>query len=184
MILAAVSTSLNWNDSVSRTQHALLRCVRFRPKGKKVVVLGGGLTGLVAAWDLAKKGIVATLIDPAPYDIISDAIPESAMTAHHEAMAKIGVQFEQTTPDPDATFYLENWDAVIVASATYTEQNSIFSQNKQTLQTNNPNIFSASSAPLTSTVDQLATGRKLALSTERFVQKGISHSRPGIRGEL
>jgi len=51
---AAVATTIGWPDSAGAVT----------PKGKKVVVLGGGVGGLTAAHELAERGFAVTVVEP------------------------------------------------------------------------------------------------------------------------
>lgn len=141
-------------------------------KGKRVAVIGGGLSGLTAVYDLARKGYTVILIEAADrlggriWDAPESALPRSLIAQELVVLDKLGVDvLLETTPDVEgvcATYhavYLATGQAdVTVAPATYA--------------TDQPNLFAGGSllretwSPITSMSD----GRRAAISIDRYLQ--------------
>lgn len=73
---------------------------RLPAKGQRVIVLGGGLSGLVVANDLARKGLTVTVRHVAErpgghlWNMTAE-VPEAVLLAEVEGLARLGVRFER-----------------------------------------------------------------------------------------
>lgn len=139
-------------------------------KGKRVLILGGGLSALAAAWDLAKKGINPTILSTETYDGIASRIPEDAFAQHEQAMEKLGVIFSNEEPPTDLTKACAEWDAVLLASPEVADNYACELSNPKILQTDISSVFSVPSPCIATTIERIALGRTLALSAERSIQ--------------
>ena len=89
------------------------------PKSKKVAVIGDGMAGLVAAWDLSRKAYPVDLFyaggRPAEGLIAAfPALTPEALDGELEAMRKSGVTLIRREPDKALFQEVEGYDAVFV----------------------------------------------------------------------
>lgn len=89
------------------------------PKSKKVAVIGDGMAGLVAAWDLSRKAYPVDLFYAGgrPAEGLIAAFPvltPEALDGELEAMRKSGVTLIRRDPDQALFQEVEGYDAVFV----------------------------------------------------------------------
>ncbi|WP_147820877.1 pyridine nucleotide-disulfide oxidoreductase/dicluster-binding protein [Salidesulfovibrio onnuriiensis] len=148
-------------------------------RGKSVAVIGGGLTGLCAAWELARRGFRTTLYCGVPGSDLS-ALPETQLPAgalerELENLARLGAALETGVPLDTALIeaQLAENDAVFLDSDALSEAMADFGEpDELTLGTGQPGLFASprgESAP----VLKAAAARRAANSVERFTQ-GVS----------
>ncbi|WP_272700702.1 pyridine nucleotide-disulfide oxidoreductase/dicluster-binding protein [Desulfovibrio sp. Fe33] len=141
--------------------------------GKSVAVIGGGMTGLCAAWEIARKGFAVTVYCVAPD--VGAALPEGALEGELEAMDRMGVTLERgVESSPELVeAQLEEMDAVFVDSDAVAASVLNFGEpDEVTLGTNRLGLFASRSGEK-SPVFQAAAGRRAANSIMRFCQ-GVS----------
>ncbi|SHJ25818.1 pyridine nucleotide-disulfide oxidoreductase/dicluster-binding protein [Halodesulfovibrio aestuarii] len=139
-------------------------------KGKRVLIIGGGLSALAAAWDLAKKGISPTILSTEAYDDVASNIPEKAFEQHEQAMKKLGVLFSSEELPEDLAEICTKWDAVLLATSEVANQYPCELINPKTLQTNISSVFTVPFPCIATSIERIALGRTLALSAERSIQ--------------
>lgn len=139
-------------------------------KNKRVLILGGGLTALAAAWELAKKGITPTIASPDAYAEISSHLPQEALEKHTQAFEKLGVQFSTEQAPKDLESACDDWNAILVASPELTDRYACTVTDLQILQTQISSVFAVPSPWNASTIERVALGRTLAFSAERSIQ--------------
>ncbi|MCU0602598.1 MAG: heterodisulfide reductase-related iron-sulfur binding cluster [Desulfobacterales bacterium] len=158
-------------------------------RGRTVAVVGSGLGGLTAAWDLARKGYSVRVFEPGPRpggplrDIPVQRLPEAAMEAELERLAALGVELsmnvavepaqflEQCISEHDAVFLsLESvqgraWNLPKDAAGRITVDPSLQA-------TGRPGVYADGrpDAAGASPVWQAAQGRWAATSIDRFLQ--------------
>lgn len=143
-------------------------------RGKSVVVLGGSLTGVCAAWELGRRGFDVSLhchflgagLDDLPHGVLEREI---------ESLRKMGVDLKESisiTPELLACL-LEEKDAVFIDSDDVPDSLLDFGEpDELTLGTRRAGVF-ASRKRESSSILQAAAGRRAANSIERFTQ-GVS----------
>lgn len=140
------------------------------PKGKNVLIIGGGLTALAAAWDLAKKGITPTILSDNPYEDLATALPEDSFAQHQAAFEKLGVQFSSEDLPSNLKEASKTWDAILLATQEAADQYDCSITNPAILQTDISSVFSVPSPSIATKIERIAQGKTLALSAERSMQ--------------
>ena len=110
---------------------APLRIPPFLPKkARSCAIVGGGLTGMTCALDLARKGYKVTLFEAHDSlggrlrDLPEDRLPKSILEEEISTLLKFNVQVELktsvplATPEEAAAFLLEKHDAAFIACST------------------------------------------------------------------
>ncbi|MBG0789882.1 MAG: 4Fe-4S dicluster domain-containing protein [Desulfovibrionaceae bacterium] len=149
------------------------------PRRKSVAVLGGGLTGLCAAWEMVRRGFGVTLYCAEPgrdLAALSESIlPKGVLARELDGLRAMGAAVEEgAEPTPDLLeSLLEEKDAVFADADDLPEAMRDFGEPDEiTLGTRVTGLF-ASRAGETSAVFRAAAGRRAANSIERFTQ-GVS----------
>jgi heterodisulfide reductase subunit A len=98
-------------------------------KGKKIAVIGAGPAGLLAAYDLRRKGYAVTVFDAFPEaggtllsGIPEYRLPRAILEKETDIVGKLGVEFRfNTTVGKDISFDLlkKEYDAVFIAIGTH-----------------------------------------------------------------
>ncbi|MCB8983423.1 MAG: 4Fe-4S dicluster domain-containing protein [Ardenticatenaceae bacterium] len=141
-------------------------------KPKRVAVVGGGLSGLTAVSDLARKGYSLTLYEATDrlggriWDTPESVLPRDLITRDLAVLAELGVDVRlETAPDLDAL--CQSYDAVYLAIG----QGSVV-VDPLTYAADRPGLFAGGSllrdrwSPITSMSD----GRRAATSIDRYLQ--------------
>lgn len=148
-------------------------------RGKSVAVIGGGLTGLCATWEMARRGFDVTLycshVGGELIDLSESVLPDGVLLREVENLKTMGAVIEDGV---EVTLSLldtvsHQYDAVFVDSTSVPESLLAFGKpDDLTLGTQLKGVF-ASGGGAESPVFQAATGRRAANSIERFTQ-GVS----------
>lgn len=153
-------------------------------KDFRVAVLGAGLAGLVAAFDLARKGFRVEVftglhaIGGPLLELNSDLLPPEALESELALLAKSGVVFS-TSQLVDAAFLkrLRRERDVCFADLSEAAVAALFPEpgaapDPLSLETALPGVFAGGDTTATSSpISDAAQGRKAAASIERFRQK-------------
>ena len=163
-------------DNATRTP----RLVILPARGKAVAVYGGGLAGLAAAWDLARKGFAATLFSADPWPGLLAAHPgrltEAALAEARSQLERLGVALAPARDlDRGAVqAALADFAAVVVDPELATAEALGLSSDPQTLAAALPGLFAAPRTALEQAAGSpaalAALGRRAAGSVERHVQ--------------
>lgn len=148
-------------------------------RNKSVAVLGGGMTGLCAAWELARRGFdVALHCDSIGAELRAlpeTVMPEGILDAEIAHLKKLGVSIHTESSMNGALLdsLREANDAIFLDSDDLPESMLTFGEpDELTLGTTQPGVF-ASRKGEGQAIFQAATGRRAANSIERFTQ-GVS----------
>lgn len=143
-------------------------------RGKKAAVFGGGLTGLCAAWELARRGFDVTLHCSVP-GVFLPELPDGVVERELSSLETLGVRIEAgvTITKEYIESLLEAVDAAFVDSDALADQDFGYgTPDALTLGTERVGLF-ASIPGEASPVFQAAAGRRAANSIERYTQ-GVS----------
>ncbi len=170
-------------------------------KNKRIAVLGGGLSGLTAAFDLGKKGFGVVVFEKGPHlggslwSIPEEKLPREIMAGDLEVLEKIGVEVRlNTTVGKDISFesLCGDFDAVYVATGEgtsdafglSTDAGSRITVDSVTLAASREGVFAGGGLRRTggqgSPIQSISDGRIAAISIDRFLQKvSLTASRIG-----
>ncbi|MCJ2164786.1 MULTISPECIES: pyridine nucleotide-disulfide oxidoreductase/dicluster-binding protein [unclassified Pseudodesulfovibrio] len=141
---------------------------------KSVAVVGAGMTGLCAAWEMVRRGFQVALYCVTPGGSLPD-LPEGVLQRELDSLKAMGTVIEAGASISPALVesLLAEKDAVFVDSDDMPAEVLSFGEpDAITLGTRESGLF-ASRTGETSAVLQAATGRRAANSIERFTQ-GVS----------
>jgi glutamate synthase (NADPH/NADH) small chain len=145
---------------------------KLPPRGKRVAVIGGGLSGLTAVSDLSRKGYTLTLFESADHlgghlwELPEAILPRKLVEQDVTVLAELGVAVRLGTV-PDLDEVCQNYDAVYLATGQ-----ADVAVDPITYATDRPGLFAGGSllrdtwSPITSMSD----GRRAAISIDRFLQ--------------
>ncbi len=175
----------------------------FLPPGKdkRVAVAGGGLSGLTAAFDLAKKGYSVEVFEKEArlggslFRFSREQLPEEVIAADLKALEKVGVTIRLSVragEDISLESMCSDFDAVYLAPGQQPagglglglDAAGRWVIDPFTLGTTNPKVFAGGSVRRPpgkrSPIESIADGRRAAVSIDRFLQKvSLTASRSG-----
>jgi Fe-S oxidoreductase len=178
---------------VEAASDTIRRAPQRARKAKRVAVVGAGLSGLTAAFDLAMKGCAVTVFEAEPRPLMrqardySDALPAAAIEADVAALAKLGVAFLYQSRVDGGTgplgleTLIEGYDAVLLAlgdesAAQFAGALSVTAHGRleidpTTRAASRAKVFGggAHGAPY-SPIGAAADGRRAGASIDRFLQ--------------
>ncbi|EMG36405.1 aldehyde dehydrogenase, iron-sulfur subunit [Desulfocurvibacter africanus PCS] len=165
------------------------RLLPLPSRGKRVAVVGGGLSALTVAWDMGRKGYAVSLFSDEPggtlLDLPEERLPREALSTELERLKMLRVTLQPGLPLEAATLkrLAEEHDAVYVgfdertppdatALGLETEQDGTPKLEPLSLATSMPGVFAGGVQPLgpLSPIGLAAQGRKAAVSMDRLVQ--------------
>jgi NADPH-dependent glutamate synthase beta subunit-like oxidoreductase len=162
----------------------------LRKRGKRVAIVGGGLSGLTAAFDLARKGYGAVIYEAADclggrlWNLPEQVLPHNIIHGELAIVAQVGVQVRFNMPlrhDGLAGLRSE-FDAVYLAIGASDETFDL-ALNEQgrvhidsaTFATGQDGIFAGGSLLRSvaewSFIQSVSDGRRAAISIDRYLQK-------------
>jgi NADPH-dependent glutamate synthase beta subunit-like oxidoreductase len=158
-------------------------------KNRKVAVVGGGLSGLTAALDLAKKGYPVVLFEARDrlggrlWDVPEEILPRSVITAELNVVVQAGVELRLKTPLGKGLSLADlrtEFEAVYLslrieghkADGLGSSDGERAQVDPATLATSQPGVFAT---PLRegsySAILAISDGRRAAVSIDRYLQK-------------
>ena len=158
-------------------------------KNRRAAVVGGGLAGLTAALDLAKKGYPVVLFEARDqlggrlWDVPEEILPRSVMTAELSMVAQAGVELRLETPlgkDLSLPDLCTQFEAVYLSPGNEGHNlDGLGSSDGErsrvdpaTLATGQPGIFATPLREgLNSPILAISDGRRAAVSIDRYLQK-------------
>jgi len=170
-------------------------------KEKRVGVVGGGLSGLTAAFDLAKKGYAVVVFEKGPHlggslwNFPEEKLPGKIIAEDLQVLERVGVEVRlNTTVGKDISFEAlrEDFDAVYVAAGAEspdvfgleTDAGGRIVVDSATLAAGREGVFAGGGIRLAvgerSPIRSISDGRIAAISIDRFAQKvSLTASRGG-----
>lgn len=166
--------------------------------GKRVAVLGGGPTGISAAFHLAVYGHAATVFEREPRvggriltEFDRDALPSEILEAEVALIARLGVEFVTDTAvdkdgSPGPEQLADQFDVVLIAAGIGARQQAAawgvettdrgLNVDKATYRTSRAGIFAAGGAvrPVKLVVRSTADGKEAAQSIDRYLDNPAS----------
>jgi NADPH-dependent glutamate synthase beta subunit-like oxidoreductase len=148
-------------------------------KNASVAVIGGGLSGLTAAYELARKGFRVELFERQErlggrlWDFPEDVLPRNLIEEETGLPAAAGVIVhlgQEAGPELAAS---EAYDAVFMGTGKAGTGGFALTPDPISFQTADPKVFAGGSLrdlPL-STIRSISDGRRAAVSIDRFLQK-------------
>ncbi len=145
---------------------------KLPPRGKRVAVVGGGLSGLTAVYDLSRKGYTLTLFESTDHlgghlwELPEAILPRELIEQDVTVLAELGVEIRLGSA-PDLDEVCQNYDAVYLAAGQ-----ADVTVDPITYATDRPGLFAGGSllgdtwSPITSMSD----GRRAAISIDRYLQ--------------
>jgi Fe-S oxidoreductase len=178
---------------VEAASDTIRRAPQRARKAKRVAVVGAGLSGLTAAFDLAMKGCAVTVFEAEPRPLTrltrdyADALPPAAIEADVAALVKLGVAFlcqscvEGGAGPLGLETLIDGYDAVLLAlgagsAAPFADALRVTAEGRveidpATCAASRAKVFSggAHGAPY-SPIGAAADGRRAAASIDRLLQ--------------
>jgi glutamate synthase (NADPH/NADH) small chain len=148
-------------------------------KDKHIAVVGGGISGVTAAFDLSKKGYLVTIYEAKGrlggrmWDFSEDQLPQEVITEGLSILDELGIKIKlNTVVGKDITLdkLSEEYDAVYLGTGEWSETITI---DPITFETGMKGIFSGGRLMKEnnqSIIYSVSTGRRAALSIDRYVQ--------------
>jgi len=160
-------------------------------KEKRLAILGGGLSGLTAAFDLAKKGYSIVVFEKEPrlggslWRFREAELPREAIAADLQALEKLGVEIRlEITIGRDLAFatLCEEFEAVYLALGEKPpdtfglalDEQGLIAISPVTFATSREGVFAGGGmrlGPEHSPIQAMADGRRAAISLDRYLQK-------------
>ncbi|MHB1652627.1 MAG: pyridine nucleotide-disulfide oxidoreductase/dicluster-binding protein [Desulfitobacteriaceae bacterium] len=174
---------------VSNYLVAPLRPVAVKPKQQQVAVIGGGLSGLTAAWELSKKGYSVVIFEAEPelgghlLSLSEEVLPKQVIESELAVLWQNGVQIRCNTcigRELSLTQVQKDFDAVYLAigSKGTVPAEMLGAEGKVGIDSVSyitvlPGVFAGGSIRTgrISFVHSAADGRRAAISIDRYLQQ-------------
>jgi Fe-S oxidoreductase len=161
------------------------------PKNKgNIAIVGGGLSGIVAAVELDKKGYKVTIYEKTDrlggslWDYEGKGLETAILEEELLVIKQKGISVVYNTEVEEASLqsYLEQYDAVYLGTGIWGKAYTI---NPETFQSNEPSLFVGGKLQTqnSSVIYSVSSGRRAAVSIDRYITKtsmSASREREGI----
>jgi len=183
--------------SIDAAYPTIRRAPQTARKPKRVAIVGAGLSGLTAAFDLAMKGYAVTVYEAETRPLsrtgaaFAGALSDSAVDADVAALAGVGVTVRTSTRigGSELTGLSLGFDAALVAigassALDFASELAVTGEGRlvvdpDTCATRHAKVFGAVHDASVSAIAAAADGRRAAVSIDRFLQgASLTASRP------
>lgn len=161
------------------------------PKNKgKVAIIGGGLSGCVAALELDKKGYAVTIFEKSTrlggslWGYEGKGLEKEILEEELSIILQKGikVQYQTEVLSTDLEEYFKTYDAIYLGSAKWNQELNVDSQ---TFQVEKSPLFVGGKLQVknSSIIHSLSSGKRAAVSIDRFISKTsmlASREREGV----
>ncbi len=166
-------------------EESLLSPVTGR-KNALVSVIGGGLCGMTAAWELARKGYRVVLFDQAEqlggqlWGLTDAQLPKEVILRESAKLKNKGIDLRLKTRVDLNAFDWAQYDAVLIATGVDQESVNWLEKNRQGNTVIDPVTFESGMSGVfcggsllhpPSTITSVADGKRTATSIDRYLQK-------------
>jgi glutamate synthase (NADPH) small chain len=188
----AVSIRTLEKACLDRAADAPEKILRLPKKEKRVAIAGGGISGLTAAFDLARKGYDAVIFEKenrlggSLWNFSAEELPRQVIATDLEVLEKLGVEIRLGVAlgrDISLGALCEEFDAIYLAlgekpgetfGLAVTEAGAV-AVDSVTFETDRPGIFAGGGMRLKphehSPIQAMSAGRRAAVSIDRYLQK-------------
>jgi NADPH-dependent glutamate synthase beta subunit-like oxidoreductase len=154
------------------------RTIPIPKNNKKVAIIGGGLSGIIAALDLDRKGYSVTIYEKGEKvggriwgfqgESLTKEIIEEELQIFNNG--DIEVKLNRIIDKKEMDIILKNYEAVYIGTGTWEEDLKI---NLETFQVENTSLFVGGTLANKndSIIYSLSSGRRAAVSIDRYIQK-------------
>ncbi len=170
-------------------------------KEKRIAVVGGGISGLTAAFDLARKGYIAVVFEKdnrlggSLWHLSEEEIPPGVIEADLQVLEKVGVEIRLGVwvgKDLSLSAVREQFDAVYLALGCapldtfglVVDERKLIAVSPITFATSEEGVFAGGGMchdpQALSHIQSISDGRRAAISIDRYLQRvSLSASRAG-----
>jgi Fe-S oxidoreductase len=141
-------------------------------RDKRAAIVGGGLSGLTAAFDLARKGWAVVVFEATDrlgdrvWEISEDTLPRQIIEHDLAILEMPGLEIRLGEVIKDAPALRDSFDAVYLATGGALDDEV----NPLTGETSRAGVFAGVNPETTSPITSIADGRRAALSIDRYLQ--------------
>lgn len=146
--------------------------------GKKVAVIGGGISGITTALDLDKKGYQVTIYEKSQrlggslWDFEGENLPKKIIEEELEIFKKGSTELKlnKAVDKNELEEILKEYDAVYIGTGSWVEDIKV---NIDTFQVQNTSLFAGGKLinRNNSIILSISSGRRAAISMDRYIQK-------------
>ena len=164
---------------------SLVKITILPQKNARVAVIGGGLSGLTAAFELSRKGYQVCLFEQNDqlggqlWNYSEDQLPRDILINETNLISQTGVDIHLGEKVDSSQKILDVYDAFYLGSGLFetadvhmlTTQNGLLQVDPATFQTSQSKIFAGGSLLHSySPIFSISDGRRAAISIDRFLQ--------------
>ncbi|WP_406540820.1 pyridine nucleotide-disulfide oxidoreductase/dicluster-binding protein [Clostridium ljungdahlii] len=154
------------------------RTIPIPRNGKKVAVVGAGISGITAAFDLDKKGYQVTIYEKSDkiggriWDFQGDQLSKETIEEELAVMNKkdIKIKFNEFVDEKKLEEIVNSYDAVYIGTGVWGKD---LKANAQTFQVEDSSLFAGGRIvnQNSSVIFSISSGRRAVISIDRYLQK-------------
>lgn len=176
----AISISELEKSAIKFGYESPIKIMPVPKKAEKIAIIGGGISGITAAYELGKKGFLVTIYEKTDrlggkiWDFEGDGLDKGLIEEELQIINKLGINtnFNQKIDKIELEKIMKEYDAVYLGTGEWEENLQI---NPYTFQVEDFSLFVGGKLlnKNESVIYAVSSGRRAAISIERFI-KGIS----------